>query len=198
MPCAACKILRRRCTNNCIFLPYFSPAEPEKFAAVHRIFGASNISKLLQVNSSDSNLHEPNIYKCVCIHYILTFLFPFHQEIPVNDRDDAVISMVYEAMARVKDPVYGCVGLIASLQKHIFQLQSDLNTALEEILTLRIQLSNASSPGLIMSPRAHISGMEMVDKNLYNLLNDTNNNFTNPFDVTTLLLEPSSQESEDS
>lgn len=116
----------------------------------------------------------------------------------MNDRDDAVISMVYEAMARLKDPVYGCVGLIASLQKHIFQLQSDLNTALEEILTLRIQLSNASSPGLIMSPRAHISGMEMVDKNLYNLLNDTNNNFTNPFDVTTLLLEPSSQESEDS
>lgn len=104
----------------------------------------------------------------------------------MNDRDDAVISMVYEAMARQKDPVYGCVGLIASLQKHIFQLQSDLNTALGEILTLRVQLSNAS-------------GMEMVDKNLYNLLNDTNNNnnFTNPFDVTTFLLEPSSQESEE-
>lgn len=123
----------------------------------------------------------------------------------MKDRDDAVISMVYEAMARLKDPVYGCVGLIASLQKHVFQLQSELNTALGEVLALRTQLSNASSPGL-MSPRAYISGGGggggggMEEKNSYNLhqphlLNDCYN-FTNPFDAMSLL-EPSSQASED-
>ncbi|GAV58642.1 DUF260 domain-containing protein [Cephalotus follicularis] len=46
-PCAACKLLRRRCAEECPFSPYFSPHEPHKFAAVHKVFGASNVSKLL-------------------------------------------------------------------------------------------------------------------------------------------------------
>jgi hypothetical protein len=49
-PCAACKLLRRRCAEECPFSPYFSPHEPHKFAAVHKVFGASNVSKLLLVN----------------------------------------------------------------------------------------------------------------------------------------------------
>lgn len=48
-PCAACKLLRRRCAEECPFSPYFSPHEPHKFAAVHKVFGASNVSKLLMV-----------------------------------------------------------------------------------------------------------------------------------------------------
>ncbi|GAA0142586.1 hypothetical protein LIER_03449 [Lithospermum erythrorhizon] len=48
-PCAACKLLRRRCAEECPFSPYFSPHEPQKFAAVHKVFGASNVSKLLLV-----------------------------------------------------------------------------------------------------------------------------------------------------
>ena len=50
-PCAACKLLRRRCAEECPFSPYFSPHEPQKFAAVHKVFGASNVSKMLMVNS---------------------------------------------------------------------------------------------------------------------------------------------------
>ncbi|XP_073057657.1 LOB domain-containing protein 15-like [Primulina eburnea] len=46
-PCAACKLLRRRCAEECPFSPYFSPHEPQKFAAVHKVFGASNVSKML-------------------------------------------------------------------------------------------------------------------------------------------------------
>lgn len=48
-PCAACKLLRRRCAQEWPFSPYFSPHEPQKFAAVHKVFGASNVSKLLLV-----------------------------------------------------------------------------------------------------------------------------------------------------
>lgn len=48
-PCAACKLLRRRCAEECPFSPYFSPHEPQKFAAVHKVFGASNVSKMLMV-----------------------------------------------------------------------------------------------------------------------------------------------------
>ncbi|CAI7776685.1 unnamed protein product [Closterium sp. NIES-54] len=49
-PCAACKSLRRKCTRECIFLPYFPRDDPEKFARVHKVFGASNVSKMLQVS----------------------------------------------------------------------------------------------------------------------------------------------------
>ncbi|XP_057980888.1 LOB domain-containing protein 21-like [Malania oleifera] len=45
--CAACKLLKRRCGPNCIFAPYFRSDEPKKFARVHKVFGASNVSKIL-------------------------------------------------------------------------------------------------------------------------------------------------------
>ncbi|KAJ6720311.1 LOB DOMAIN-CONTAINING PROTEIN 4-RELATED [Salix viminalis] len=47
-PCAACKILRRRCVDKCVLAPYFPPSEPYKFTIAHRVFGASNIIKFLQ------------------------------------------------------------------------------------------------------------------------------------------------------
>lgn len=49
-PCAACKLLRRRCSRECIFAPHFPADEPHKFASVHKVFGASNVSKMLQVS----------------------------------------------------------------------------------------------------------------------------------------------------
>lgn len=97
-PCAACKFLRRKCTTECVFAPYFPPDQPHKFANVHKIFGASNITKLLN-------------------------------ELPVHQREDAVNSLAYEADARVKDPVYGCVGAISVLQRQVAQLQNELAIA---------------------------------------------------------------------
>ncbi|THU62895.1 hypothetical protein C4D60_Mb01t09970 [Musa balbisiana] len=46
-PCAACKFLRRKCQPDCVFAPYFPPDQPQKFVHVHRVFGASNVTKLL-------------------------------------------------------------------------------------------------------------------------------------------------------
>lgn len=51
-PCAACKLLRRRCAQECPFSPYFPPHEPQKFASVHKVFGASNVSKMLMVTKT--------------------------------------------------------------------------------------------------------------------------------------------------
>ncbi|GFZ05773.1 LOB domain-containing protein 4 [Actinidia rufa] len=51
-PCAACKLLRRRCAQDCVFAPYFPADEPQKFASVHKVFGASNVNKMLQVQFS--------------------------------------------------------------------------------------------------------------------------------------------------
>ncbi|XVF32423.1 hypothetical protein REPUB_Repub17cG0081400 [Reevesia pubescens] len=47
-PCGACKFLRRKCVRGCVFAPYFCHEEgATHFAAIHKVFGASNVSKLL-------------------------------------------------------------------------------------------------------------------------------------------------------
>ncbi|CAL1368769.1 unnamed protein product [Linum trigynum] len=113
-PCASCKLLRRRCAKDCIFAPYFPSDDPHKFAIVHKVFGASNVSKMLQ-------------------------------EIPVQQRADAVSSLVYEANARVRDPVYGCVGAISFLQNQVSQLQMQLAVAQAEILCIQMQQDPAAT-----------------------------------------------------
>ncbi|XP_009411209.3 protein ASYMMETRIC LEAVES 2-like [Musa acuminata AAA Group] len=101
-PCAACKFLRRKCQPDCVFAPYFPPDQPQKFVQVHRVFGASNVTKLL---------NEVNPYQ----------------------REDAVNSLAYEADMRLRDPVYGCAGVISVLQHQLRQLQLDLAFAMSEL-----------------------------------------------------------------
>ncbi|KZV24298.1 LOB domain-containing protein 6 [Dorcoceras hygrometricum] len=101
-PCAACKFLRRKCLSQCVFAPYFPPDQQQKFTSVHKVFGASNVTKLLQ-------------------------------ELHPSQREDAVNSLAYEAEMRLRDPVYGCVGVISLLQHQLRQLQVDLTFAKSEL-----------------------------------------------------------------
>uniref|UniRef100_A0A1D1XNT8 LOB domain-containing protein 1 n=1 Tax=Anthurium amnicola TaxID=1678845 RepID=A0A1D1XNT8_9ARAE len=110
-PCAACKVLRRRCVDKCLLAPYFPPTDPVKFTIAHRVFGASNIIKFLQ-------------------------------ELPESQRADAVSSMVYEANARIRDPVYGCAGAIFQLHEQVTELQAQLATAQAEHTSMKAQHSN--------------------------------------------------------
>ncbi|CAN6165198.1 unnamed protein product [Urochloa humidicola] len=88
-PCAGCKTLRRRCVPGCVFAPYF-PADggddPSRFAAVHRVFGASNVARMLGV------VAHP------------------------KDRRRAAETLVEEARARLRDPALGCHSYVAILQ----------------------------------------------------------------------------------
>lgn len=61
------------------------------------------------------------------------------QELPIHQRGDAVNSLVYEANARMRDPVYGCVGAISHLQNQVSQLQMQLAVAQAEILCMQMQ-----------------------------------------------------------
>ncbi|KAL2934733.1 LOB domain-containing protein 16 [Bienertia sinuspersici] len=104
-PCGACKFLRRKCASDCIFAPYFcSEQGPARFAAIHKVFGASNVSKLL--------LH-----------------------LPMHERCEAVVTIAYEAQARIRDPVYGCVAHIFALQQQVAYLQAQL-------IQVKTQLAN--------------------------------------------------------
>ncbi|KAK9022387.1 hypothetical protein V6N11_002659 [Hibiscus sabdariffa] len=61
------------------------------------------------------------------------------KELPVTQRADAVSSLVYEANARVKDPVYGCVGAISYLQNQVSELQMQLAVAHADVLCIKMQ-----------------------------------------------------------
>ncbi|XVE76984.1 hypothetical protein DITRI_Ditri13aG0025100 [Diplodiscus trichospermus] len=95
-PCGACKFLRRKCVKGCVFAPYFdSDQGTAHFAAVHKVFGASNASKMLL-------------------------------RIPAHKRVDAVVTLCYEALARVRDPVYGSVGHIFTLQQQCYMVENSI------------------------------------------------------------------------
>ncbi|KAJ9179875.1 hypothetical protein P3X46_008189 [Hevea brasiliensis] len=111
-PCGACKFLRRKCISGCIFAPHFgSDQGAARFAAVHKVFGASNVSKLL--------LH-----------------------IPMNRRHEAVVTISYEAQARLSDPVYGCVSTILALQQQVASLQAELAMVQSQLINSRFAMAN--------------------------------------------------------
>ncbi|GLJ18155.1 hypothetical protein SUGI_0320760 [Cryptomeria japonica] len=62
------------------------------------------------------------------------------QNVPDEKREDAVNSIVYEAGARVSDPVYGCAGRVFELQKKLVDLESELAMAQEELRNVRANL----------------------------------------------------------
>jgi hypothetical protein len=61
------------------------------------------------------------------------------QELPEEHHADAVSSMVYEAAARIRDPVYGCAGAICQLQKQVNDLKAQLARAHAELAGARAQ-----------------------------------------------------------
>eukprot|EP01018_Ginkgo_biloba_P004494 Gb_07877 [translate_table: standard] len=46
--CAACKYQRRKCSPECPLAPYFPPDQPKQFLNVHKLFGVSNILRILK------------------------------------------------------------------------------------------------------------------------------------------------------
>ncbi|XP_066316499.1 LOB domain-containing protein 30-like [Miscanthus floridulus] len=107
-PCGACKFLRRKCVTGCIFAPYFDSEQgAAHFAAVHKVFGAANVSKLLL-------------------------------QIPPHKRLDAVVTVCYEAQARIRDPVYGCVSHVFALQQQVVNLQTELTYLQGHLSTMEL------------------------------------------------------------
>ncbi|XP_052211196.1 LOB domain-containing protein 33-like [Diospyros lotus] len=125
--CGACKFLRRRCTTNCVFAPYFCYDEASAhFAAVHKVFGASNASKLLS-------------------------------HLPLQSRTDAAITISFEALARMQDPIYGCVAHIIALQQQVAWLQEEMEILENQMASLSIDVSSCGS--------SQVTGNQMVSTN---------------------------------
>lgn len=72
-------------------------------------------------------------------------------------------SMVYEASARIRDPVYGSTGSIFQLQRQINELQAELAKAQAELLNMQCQQANLVS--LICKELAQMPQPPMFDHN---------------------------------
>nr|KYP40943.1 LOB domain-containing protein 20 [Cajanus cajan] len=95
-PCGACKYQKKKCRNDCIFAPYFGSNQGyAQFEKVHKVFGTSNVSKMLL-------------------------------DVEVNHRHDVIGSILFEAQARLDDPIYGCVSTVIALQQQVEALQGEL------------------------------------------------------------------------
>lgn len=90
-PCGACKFLRRKCAKGCVFAPYFEPDDR----------GLTDFEAVHRVFGAK------NAAKLLL-------------RTPENKRLDAVVSLCYEALSRVRDPVYGCVGRVFNLQQQVY------------------------------------------------------------------------------
>lgn len=75
--CAACKHQRKKCHGGCVLAPYFPAEKGREFQAVHKVFGVSNVTKMVKSVASE------------------------------EDRRKAVDSLIWEACCRQRDPVLG-------------------------------------------------------------------------------------------
>ncbi|XP_010256834.1 PREDICTED: LOB domain-containing protein 29-like [Nelumbo nucifera] len=114
--CGACKFLRRKCSSGCVFAPYFCYEQgANHFAAVHKVFGASNVSKLLS-------------------------------HLPVHNRSEAALTISYEALARMGDPIYGCVAHILALQQQVAHLKEEIEFLGNQVACLANDATPVSRP----------------------------------------------------
>ncbi|XP_027364721.1 LOB domain-containing protein 24-like [Abrus precatorius] len=109
--CAACKIQGRKCPSDCIFSPYFPLNDPQRYTSVHRIYGGSNVGKMLQCFSKFHPLSE---------HRQQTVLYD-------------------EAECRIQDPIYGCYGNISERVQQINSTESELAKIQSHISILKLQ-----------------------------------------------------------
>ncbi|OVA14479.1 hypothetical protein BVC80_1037g13 [Macleaya cordata] len=78
--CASCKHQRKKCAVDCVLHDFFPASKNADFQAVHRVFGVSNITKLLKSLRTS------------------------------EERQKAIDSLVWEAQCRQRDPVSGSYG----------------------------------------------------------------------------------------
>ncbi|XP_052178706.1 LOB domain-containing protein 18-like [Diospyros lotus] len=92
--CGACVVLNRGCNSQCIFVPYF--------------------------HCEDGIARFVTIRDVFTVKNVVNFLAP----LLVSDRFWTSDTLIFEAQARLQDPVYGCVSHILALQQQVRELQA--------------------------------------------------------------------------
>ncbi|XP_006853821.2 LOB domain-containing protein 22 [Amborella trichopoda] len=107
--CASCRYQRRKCTPDCPMAPFFPPDRMSDFLNVQRLFGVSNVIKLI------SKFGKP------------------------DERAAAMRSIKQEAKVRARDPILGSYGIVLELNKHILHARTLLNNLCQQLTFCRAQ-----------------------------------------------------------
>ncbi|RRT76127.1 hypothetical protein B296_00007464 [Ensete ventricosum] len=81
-------------------------------------------------------------------------LLQSNQEVPESQRADAANSLVYEANIRLRDPVYGCLGVISTLQQQVQALEAELAAVKAQILKCKYRQTAAAAAAILPTPHA--------------------------------------------
>ncbi|KAI0510043.1 hypothetical protein KFK09_010643 [Dendrobium nobile] len=112
-PCGACKFLRRKCVRGCVFAPCFCHEQgASHFAAIHKVFGASNFSKLL--------MKLPIIDRCKAASTIF-----YEAQARLQDPIFGCVSHIFA----LQQQVVSLQAQLASLRAQAAQAELDHNTA---------------------------------------------------------------------
>ncbi|PNT55505.1 hypothetical protein POPTR_001G196400v4 [Populus trichocarpa] len=87
--CAACKYQRRKCAPDCILAPYFPHNRQRQFLNAHKLFGVSNISKIIK------NLNPPE--KDEAMRTII-----FQSDVRANDPVGGCYRMIRELQRQIE------------------------------------------------------------------------------------------------
>ncbi|CAK9133826.1 unnamed protein product [Ilex paraguariensis] len=93
------------------------------------------------------------------------------RELPEFQRADAVSSIIYEANARIRDPVYGSTGAIYQLQKQVSELQAELAKTQVELFNMQRQQANLLS-SVCLEMSQHQENMLQTPYEISNYFND--------------------------
>ncbi|KAL3528295.1 hypothetical protein ACH5RR_007617 [Cinchona calisaya] len=128
--CAVCKYQRRRCTADCPLAPYFPADQPKMFQNAHRLFGVSNILKILkQLDPSQ---------KLIAMKSII-------YQANIRDKDPVygclgLIQRLYYQIQLAEEEIQYVYSQLAFYRQH--QQQQEISTALNDSLS-QLQLGMA-------------------------------------------------------
>lgn len=106
--CGACKFLGAAdCGTECVLAPYFSTENQKMFEQLDKIFGADFIYKILS---------EPGLLR--------------------SQGEDTVRSLIYAAEARIRDPIFGIIGMYLEHGKELETIEEKIKSAKNELATI--------------------------------------------------------------
>ncbi|XP_057474041.1 LOB domain-containing protein 22-like [Actinidia eriantha] len=152
--CAACKYQRRKCAPDCLLAPYFPHDRPRQFLNAHKLFGVSNITKLIR------NLDPPE--KDQAVRTII-----FQSDVRANDPVGGCYRIISELQQQIEyyKAELGLVLQQLAVCRASHQFQISLAYGQEDFSTL-----NCES---IVNPTSYDRIQEMHEEEYF--LHDNNN-----------------------
>ncbi|XP_068636443.1 LOB domain-containing protein 12-like [Aristolochia californica] len=97
--CAACKYQRRKCSGDCLLAPYFPPDQPKQFQNSHKLFGVSNILKILKnldpdqkVEAMRSIVFQANIRDKFPVHGCYGIIHNLHNQVQQAEQELEILN----------------------------------------------------------------------------------------------------------